>query len=122
MMKRRNSQKGEGRLGLAVAVVIVGTMAFLGIKIIPVRVSAYEFKDTMREEARYGAVRDSDKEVRNRILETADEMGIPLDKKNLSVKRNRAEIMITAKYEQAIDLKFTTYTFKFDHTEKAPLF
>jgi len=121
-MKRRNGQRGEGRVGLAIAVVVVGVSAFLGLKIIPVRVAAYEFRDILREEARYGAVRDSDKDVHKRIMDRAAEMEIPLLKKNLKVKRNIRDIVITATYEQPIDLKVTTYVFKFDHKEKAPLF
>ena len=31
-------------------------------------------------------------------------------------------MIITAKYEQTIDLKFTKYVFKFDQKERAPLF
>jgi hypothetical protein len=121
-MKRRNGQKGEGRLGFAIAVVIVGVSAFLGLKIIPVRVAAYEFRDILREEARYGAVRDSDKEVHKRIMDQAAGMEIPLEKKNLKVTRSINDIVITATYEQPIDLKLTTYVFKFNHKEKAPLF
>ncbi len=121
-MKRRNGQKGEGRVGFAIAVVIVGVAAFLGLKIIPVRITAYEFRDVMREEARYGAVRDTDKEVHKRIMARAADMEIPLLAKHLRVVRSTHEIRITAKYEQPIDLKITTYMFKFDHKEKAPLF
>ena len=121
-MKRRNRQKGEGRIGLVIAIVVVGAAAFLGVKIIPVRIAAYEFKDVLREEARYGAVRNSDKAVHERIMERAVELDLPLEKKNLKVSRNVSEIVISANYEQPIDLKVTTYVFKFDHREKAPLF
>jgi len=121
-MKRRNGQKGEGRLGLVVAILVVGVVAFLGVKLLPARVAAYEFKDHIREEARYGAVRDSDKEVHKRIMGHAASLEIPLEAKNLQVTRNPKAIVITAKYEQAIDLKVTTYVFKFEHKEKAPLF
>ena len=31
-------------------------------------------------------------------------------------------MIITATYEHPIDLKVTTYVYKFDETEKAPLF
>jgi hypothetical protein len=121
-MKRRNRQKGEGRIGLVVAIVIVGAAAFLGVKIIPVRVAAYEFRDVLREEARYGAVRNSDTDVHKRIMDRAAELEIPLNKKNLKVSRNVSEIVISATYEQPIDLKVTTYVFDFNHKEKAPLF
>ena len=121
-MERRKSQKGEGKIGLLIAIVVVAVGAFTGIKIIPVRVAAYEFKDVMREEARYGAVRAKDKEVHKRIMERAEGLEIPLEKKNLKVSRNASEITITAKYTQTIDLKVTQYTFSFDHKEQAPLF
>ena len=48
---------------------------------------------------------------------------IPYVKKNnLQVSRTRSEMIISAKYEQPIDLTFTTYVYRFDHKEKAPLF
>jgi hypothetical protein len=38
------------------------------------------------------------------------------------MERTTSEMVISAKYEQTIDLKFTKYVFKFDHEERAPLF
>jgi hypothetical protein len=122
MLERRNSQKGEGRVGLLVALIVVAVVVFLGVKIIPVRISAYEFRDTLREEARYAAVRDDDKTVAKRIMKKADELEIPLKRSNLSLKRTTGEIIISAHYEQPIDLKVTTYVYKFSAKEKAPLF
>jgi len=118
----RTSEKGEGRVGLMITLIIVGVAIFLGVKIIPVRIAAYEFRDVLREEARYGAVRNSDVIVRKRILDKAAELEIPLDKKNLKVNRTPSKMVISATYEQPIDLKVTTYVYKFDETEKAPLF
>jgi hypothetical protein len=92
------------------------------MKIIPVRIDAYEFRDFLREEARYAAVRYDDATVRNRILARAKEMEIPLNPKNLTLTRTTGEMIITAKYEQPIDLKVTTYVYQFDAKEKAPLF
>ena len=76
----------------------------------------------MREECRYGAVRNNDATVAKRILDQAAELEIPLEKKNLKVSRTRSEMVIQASYEQSIDLTFTTYVYKFNHKEKAPLF
>lgn len=121
-MMRGNKQSGQGRIGLIVAILLVGVLAYLGIKIIPVRITAYEFKDVLREECRYGAVRNSDATVAKRILDQAAAMEIPLKKNNLQVSRTRSEMIISAKYEQPIDLTVTTYVYRFDHKEKAPLF
>jgi hypothetical protein len=121
-MQRRASQRGEGKIGLLVALIIVGIAIFLGVKIIPVRVSAYEFRDVLRQEARYGAVRNDDKSVAKRIMDQARELDVPLKTSNLSVSRTRSEMVITASYDDPIDLKVTTYVYKFRAEERAPLF
>jgi hypothetical protein len=122
MLKRRNSQKGEGRIGLIIALIVVAVAIFLGMKIIPVRISAYEFRDTLREEARYAAVRDDDATVAKRIMTKAQELEIPMKRSQLELRRTTGEMIITAHYEQPIDLKVTTYVYKFRATERAPLF
>jgi hypothetical protein len=104
------------------ALAIIGIAAFLGVKIIPVRVTAYQFRDFLDEECRFAAVRGTDAEVAKRILEKAKELDIPLEKKKLSLERTRSSMTIAASYEQPIDLKLTTYVYRFDHTYKAPLF
>ena len=121
-VRKRNVQRGEGRMGFVITLIVIAAAVFIGIKVIPVRVAAYEFHDVLREEARYGAVRDSDEKVFKRILEKAEELDVPLDKKNLSVKRTESQMIITASYEQPIDLKVTKYVYRFNATEKAPLF
>ena len=118
----RNRQKGEGRLGLIVALAVIGVGIFLGVKIIPVRINAYALRDFVEEECRYAAVHKDDAQVAKRILARAEELEIPLTKKNLKVKRSQTEMTITANFEQPIDLKVTTYVYRYDIKEKAPLF
>jgi hypothetical protein len=109
-------------VGLVIGLALVGIAIFLGAKFIPVKVAAYEFRDTIREECRLGAVRSTDAAVRKRIMEKAAELEIPLKGKNLTIQRTPSRMIITARYEQPIDLKVTTYVYRFDHKEKAPLF
>ena len=122
MFEKVARERGEGRIGFLISVIVVGIAVFLGIKIIPVRIDAYEFRDTLREEARYAAVRHDDETVANRIMQKAKELEIPLRRKNLTLHRTTGEIVIQASYEQPIDLKVTTYVYKFQAKEKAPLF
>ena len=122
MVARSDGQRGEGRIGLLLSLAVLGVGIFLGVKIIPVRIAAYEFSDCLQQECRYAAVRTVDEKVRQRILDKALELEIPLQKKNLTVQRTANEMMITASYEQPIDLKFTTYTYRFHQKERAPLF
>lgn len=121
-MRNRWNERGEGKAGLFIALAIVGIAAFLGVKIIPVRVTAYQFRDFLDEECRFAAVRGTDADVAKRILEKAKELEIPLSKKQLTLERTRSSMTIAATYEQPVDLKLTTYVYKFEHSYKAPLF
>lgn len=118
----RHGERGEGRLGLLIAVAVVAIGIFLAVKIIPVRIAAYEFRDYIEEECRFAAVRKSDGEVRERIIQKAEDLEIPLDPKKLKMKRYSGEMIIKANYEKPIDLSVTTYVFKFQIEERAPLF
>ncbi len=121
-MDKRRAERGEGRVGVMISLILVAIGIFLGVKIIPVRVSASEFTDHIREVCRYAATHKNDDEVTRRIIEKAEELEIPLSKKNLEVKRTRSEMIITASYEQSVDLKVYTYVYKFHTKERAPLF
>ncbi len=121
-MDAMRGQRGEGRIGLLVSLVLLAAGIFVGVKIIPVRINAYEFADFIEEECRFAAVRNQDSEVAKRILDKAMELEIPLKKKDLTVQRTGSEMIITASYQQPIDLKVTVYTYKFYRREKAPLF
>jgi hypothetical protein len=119
---QRRAERGEGRVGLMIALILVGIAIFLGVKVIPVRVAAYEFRDALREECRYAAVRHDDAAVAKRIMQKAQELEIPLERKQLQIRRTTGEMIISARYEQPIDLKVTTYVYRFDAKERAPLF
>jgi hypothetical protein len=118
----RSSERGEGRLGLLIALALLGSGIFVGVKIIPVRVNAYEFQDFIEEECRFAATRAHDEEIYKRIFDKAQDLHLPLKKKDLHMERTTHEMVISAKYEQTVDLKVTKYVFKFDHEERAPLF
>lgn len=121
-MKHRAAERGEGRIGLMIALALLGAGIFVGVKIIPVRVNAYEFRDFIQEECRFAATRNKDAEIFKRVYEKAQALRLPLAKKDLRLERTTSEMIISAKYVQTIDLKVTKYVFKFDHTERAPLF
>lgn len=118
----RRGERGEGRIGFLIALAVLGAAIFVGVKVIPVRIAAYEFRDFIREQCRFAAVNRDDKDIRNKIVVKAKELEIPLDKKNLRLDRTPSEMIITARYQLPIDLKVTTYVYEFDVKERAPLF
>ncbi len=107
---------------IALIVVVALGAGFLAIKIVPPRVDGYQFQEVLREEVRNAAVHHNDKMVAERIMDMAKSMDIPLERSNLKISRSQAEVVITATYQKPIDLKVTTYTYKFKGKQAAPLF
>ena len=118
----RYGERGEGRTGFIITLVLFLAGVFLAIKIVPVRVDGYQFRDVLREEARYASVHRNDDAVMQRILDAAESMDIPLEKGNLKIRRSQVEVVVSASYEKPVDLKFATYTYRFRSEQKAPLF
>jgi hypothetical protein len=119
----KNGQRGEGRVGFIIALVLVIGMIFVGLKVLPVRINAYQLEDTLREEARYASVnRNSDKEIKLRILEQAEALNLPLTAENVTIKRSKSEVIVRAQFVQPIDLKVTVYTYRYDGEQRAPVF
>jgi hypothetical protein len=119
---RRSDQRGEGRFSFFLTAAVFVVMVFAGVKYVPVRIDAYTFKDTLREEARYASIHRNDDAIKERILDEADVLEIPLDPDNLTIRRTRSQVIISAKYDVPIDFIVTTYVYKFRHEQKAPLF
>jgi len=115
-------QRGEGRLGLVVTLALFLAAIFVATRIVPVRIAAYEFREVLRNEAAYASTGKTDATIRKHILERAADLDIPLDPADLSVRRSTAQITISARYEQPVDLKLTRYVYRFQQEEKAPLF
>ena len=118
----RNGERGEGRLGLLMAVAIVGIGAFLGVKIIPVRINAYEFRDFVEQQCRTAALTHDDKKIAKAIMQKAGDLELPLERKNLQLKRTTSEMIIKATFQMPIDLKVRTYNFQYAVDTRAPLF
>jgi hypothetical protein len=118
----REAEAGKGRAGFIVTLALFLTGVYVLAKIVPVRVDGYQFREVLREEARQLAVHRNDEAVVQRILDAAESMDIPLQKKNLSIRRTQVAVTLSASYEKPVDLKLTTYTYRFKDEQQAPLF
>lgn len=122
MIMRRSNQLGEGRVGFLVTLVLFAMGVFALAKYIPVRINAYQFREALREEARYASAHPNDKVVAERLMDQATALKIPLDPKKLSIRRTHTQVIISAEYEQPIDFKLTTYNYRFKAEQAAPIF
>ena len=122
MHRTLRSERGEGKIGLIIALAILVTGIWTGYVLIPIKVKTYEFYDTMRQEARFGAVNRKDDVVHDRLMKKAKQLGIPLEAKNLEVRRDGGTYIITADYDIPVDLGYYKTDWKFRERATAPIF
>ena len=118
---RWGGESGKAGLGSLIGIVVLVVAVYLGMKIIPVRASAYQLDDAVREQVVYAGARRrrvGDDEVNRNLLETAEELGLPVTKRNIRITRRSKSVQIVVAYKVPIDFGFGfTYewTFVSDH-------
>ena len=114
-------QVGQGKAGCIIwllAALAVGTIIW---RAVPVKIKTAEFDRYMVEQAKF-AGRASPEKLRQRILARAAEVEIPLDPKNLIVKKIGGRVRITCFYTIPVELPFYTYNWKVEHPIDRPVF
>ena len=122
IVKNACRQRGEGKLGFFIALTLFAAGVFLAVKIVPVRITGYQFREMIREEVRYANSTPNSAALRDRIIEKANGLAVPLKNEDLTIRRTESKITIKVAYQQPVDLKLTTYTYRFEMEESAPIF
>ncbi len=120
-MRQDKLQRGQGRIGLFIALIVVAAAIFAGSKFIPVYVAAYDLKDLIRLETQAASLH-SDKQVVAIILKKGKELQLPITVKNIEVVRTNAKFSLRVHFVKPLDMALFTYQFRFDHKQSAPLF
>jgi hypothetical protein len=116
-------ERGEGRLGTLFGVVVLAVFIYLGVKIVPLLINVYEFRDSIEEQARFAALpRHDDDVVKKSILRKAQELALPVGSKDVIVNRSSTRIDIQVKYTLPIETPVYTYNWQLDESLSAPLF
>ncbi len=100
------SETGKATLrGLLALAVVVGAV-YVGMKFIPVRAQAYQFKDAVRDEVVFaGSRRSTDDSIRSNLLEQAEMLGLPVSSANIKITRpGRKYIAVEVNYTVRIEL------------------
>jgi len=113
-MAQTDRQRGEGRLKAIVVLAIFAGMIYVGVKVIPILISNYEFQDAIESTARLATVnRESAEDIRAAILKEAQSEEIPLAAEDIHVKDEGGHVEISADYSVTVDLRVYQWTFNF---------
>jgi len=122
IMRRAYGERGEGRFGTLFALTLLAVMIYLGVKVVPVMINTYAFKDFIEEEARFAAVRRDDDEIRTRVWKKARELDLPIELKQILTERSNTRFDIAVRYSIPIVTPVYTYLWELDEKVSSPLF
>ncbi|MEM1202035.1 MAG: hypothetical protein AAGN66_02275 [Acidobacteriota bacterium] len=99
--------KGEGKLGCIIYVLLTFAIGFSAYKFVPLQVAKMELTDYMKEIALHNPRKKADWFER-RIKDRAEDLGLPVERKNIKVKKGK-RIVIDVNYTVIVDLLITDY-------------
>jgi hypothetical protein len=101
--KSRNA--GASRLGCLIQIVIVVCIVYFGMLAGEDALAYYRFKDAMKNEARFAAVR-TDQDIKSRLRAFTDSVQLPPQASEINVVREGNRIRIWSEYDQVFKLPF----------------
>jgi hypothetical protein len=106
------ARSGRSTLGCLFTLLILMAIGYFSEKIARPFWEDYQFKDRMRQEARFAAKR-SDLTIQRRLRQYADSLGLPEAAQKVSVRRRQGTIEIWTEYYVVVELPGTVRHFRF---------
>ncbi len=122
MMRLMRRQAGEGIVGCVVWAALLGIVLLVAVKMLPVKVASAELEDFMVEQAKFVGRRANADRIKKAILDKADQLGLPVTSKDLTVRLSGGRIRMNCTYTVPVDLVFYTYNWTFEHKVDRPVF
>lgn len=109
----RTTERGGSKLNTLLTLLILGSLVFAGVKIIPAYFANYQFQDAIETEARFSiANRKGEDDVREDVWKKIQELGIPAKKEDIRILSNEGYVQISLSYTVPVDLR--VYQFKLE--------
>lgn len=115
----RNSERGGSRVKLFLLLVLLGSMIFAGVKILPIYINNYQIQDAIESEARFAiGNRLTQKDIHDNVWKKVNEIGIPVDENGLKITANPGAVQISLDYSVPVDLLVYKFILDFhDHAD-----
>ncbi|HSG39224.1 MAG TPA: hypothetical protein VLE27_06270 [Thermoanaerobaculia bacterium] len=94
----------------------MGVSLLIAFKMVPIKIQSTELYDYMDELAKFSAARTPPPELEKMIMDRAEQLDIPLEKRNIEVKRNGDRIFMQIEY--TIPVEFPGYTYQWHFRQK----
>lgn len=123
-MKTWRNQRGDVPVGCLVGGVVALIVVLITIKVAPIMIHVGELDKEISTLADRANRREyNDQRIRRTILEKAEQLDVPVDKKKgIDIKRTSNRIKIRVHYTIAIEFPGYTYLWDKEHYHERPLF
>ena len=100
----RRPQRGEGRLKALIYTVILVTLVFLAVKLVPLYVAEYQLQDKMNEQAKFAVVnRYTEEQIRDILFKVVQDLDIPATRDDIKLASTNHGISISITYTVPVD-------------------
>jgi hypothetical protein len=120
-MLRNRRERGESQFGCLVGLILLLVAGVLAYKLIPIKVKAADFRDTIVDEAKSAGQHD-ERVIMKNILRKAEELEFPVTEKDVAIKRSSTYVSIDVKYAVPVDLPGYNFNWNFHHHTENPVF
>ena len=120
-MVRNRRERGEGKLGCLVGVILLLLAALIAYKMIPVKVKAADLRDAIQDEAK-SAGQNTDKQIMAAILRRAQILELPVTEEQVRIDRAVNSIKIDVEYTVPVEFPGYTHQWHFRVKTDNPIF
>jgi hypothetical protein len=107
-------ERGGAKINLLLTLIILGSMIFVGVMLVPPYFTNYQLQDAMNTEARFaGYNRKSEEEIREDVWKKVQELGVPAKRSDIHITNDSSTTQITLNYTVPINMIFKQYDWEF---------
>jgi Domain of unknown function (DUF4845) len=108
------TERGGAKINLLLTLIILGSMIFTAVILVPPYFANYQLQDAMNTEARFAAYnRKTDEEIRDDVWKKVQELGLPAKREDIHVTSGNNSTQITVNYTVPVDLKVNQFNLEF---------
>jgi hypothetical protein len=119
------NERGEGRIGLVLALVVVVIAVYVGIKVIPLKVALFSFSDTIEQRLQRASWRSFEQgkaETIKYVIEQAEATGYPTDKLKVTMPSPKAgDLIVVVDWQIPLDFAVYQYSWNYHLEKRAPM-
>jgi hypothetical protein len=110
----QSKERGGTKINLLLTLVLLGSMIFAGVMLIPPYVTNYQLQDAMNTEARFaGYNRKSEEDIREDVWKKVQELGVPVKRSDIKITNESGTTQISVNYTVPINMIFEQYDWQF---------